>query len=170
MRVTQQRHFNLSAAKLMERLTQQEFYESRFAVQGVESYQFEQCAAQAEGFVVHIVRTIEVDMNRIPSFARRFVNSTMPLVTRFVWQNHAEAPFFGAYTVKIGNAPVSIEGKVQITEVAEHQCQQLIDIEINSAIPVMGKKIARALAERVEEVIEKDYQATLQVLAAEAKG
>lgn len=170
MRVTQQRRFSLSAAQLMERLTQQAFYEARFAQQGVENYQFEQCAAQTQGFVVHIVRTIEVDMNGIPSFARRFVSSSMPLTTRFVWQHQGSAPFLGSYKVSIGNAPVSITGKVQISALCEQQCEQLIDIEITSGVPVIGKKIARALAERVEDVIEKDYQATLQVLAAEAKG
>lgn len=163
MQITQQRRFNLTAAQLLQHLTQKRFYAARFAVQGIQDYRFLHFAQEDEGFVVHIERDIEVDASRIPSFAKRFVAKKMLLTTRFMWQTEA-APFIGAYEVSMGNAPVTIAGKVNIADVGEQQCEQNINIEITSSVPVVGKKIAGALAERVEEVLEKDYLATLQVL------
>lgn len=167
MRITQQRTYNLSAEQLMEKLTSQSFYEERFAVLGVSDYEFAEFGESHEGFVVHIVRTLQVDMSRIPSFAKRFVNASMELSTKFVWRIKEGASFAGQYAVKMGNVPVTIEGNTYVQNISESQCQQEVRITVSSSVPLVGKKIAAALAERVEEVIEKDYQATLKVLEKE---
>lgn len=168
MRVEQTRQYPLCVQAFLKYLTSQAFYEERFRLLGVEDYRFQRCEQTPEGFVVHIVRRMEVDLSRISAFARGFIGSTAELSTEFVWQNEGEAPYLGRYYVNMAGAPAKIEGQVVLNALSDSACEQEVALTIHCSVPLVGKKLAALLAKRVEVVLEEDYQATLTLLKSEA--
>lgn len=164
MKVVQTRTFPLSAERLLALLTSQEFYISRYNILEVSDYRFKQCEQTDAGFVIEISREIEIKTDRIPAFARRFVGDKAELSTKFVWQTEGEGPYEGRYSVEMAAAPVAISGVAVISALKADTCQQEITLDIKSSLPLVGKKLAALLAERVEKVLEEDYQATLRYL------
>lgn len=164
MEIKQQRKFPISAKELVGLLTDKSFYEARYDILGVEDYSFEEFGESADGYVVHILRTIAVDSSQVPAFARKFVGSHTNLSTKFVWQNEGEAPYSGRYNVTMPGAPATIEGTVVINATGDDTCEQDIDIDVTCNVPVVGKKLAKILGERVEQTLKKDYEATLTFL------
>lgn len=164
----QTRSYPVSAEQLLSFLTSKEFYVRRYNILEVEDYSFEQCEQTEQGFVVHIERNMPINTERIPSFARRFVGETAELSTRFVWDNQGAAPYVGHYSVAMAGAPVTIEGTVKVSAQTDSSCEQNIDLKIHCSVPIIGKKLAALLAQRVEKVLEDDYQATLRYLREHA--
>lgn len=164
MKIVQTRTFPVSAERLLALLTSQEFYVSRYNILEVRDYRFKQCELTEAGFVIEISREMEIKADRIPAFARRFVSDKAELSTKFVWQTQGAGPYEGRYSVEMAGAPVAINGVAIITALEAATCQQKITLDIKSSLPLVGKKLAALLAERVEKVLEEDYQATLRYL------
>jgi len=164
MKLAQTRTYPISAEQLLSLLTSREFYVGRYDILAVNDYCFEQCEQTEQGFVVHIKRNMPINTDRIPGFARRFVGDTAELSTKFVWENEGPSPYVGRYSVTMAGAPVTIEGVVRIAEQSVGSCEQHIALTIDCSVPLVGKKLAALLAQRVEVVLEDDYQATLRYI------
>lgn len=164
MNLVQTRTYPVSAEQLLSLLTSQAFYIGRYNILDVDDYSFEQCEQTEQGFVVHIKRNMPIKTDRIPGFARRFVGETAELSTQFVWDNEGPSPYVGRYSVTMAGAPVTIEGKVRISAQTDDSCEQYIALTIDCSVPLIGKKLAALLAERVEKVLEDDYKATLEYI------
>lgn len=164
MNVVQTRTFPISAERLLALLTSQEFYISRYNILEMSGYRFKQFEQTSAGFAIDISREVEVKMDRIPAFARRFVGDKVELSTKFVWQTEGEGPYEGRYSVEMAAVPVTINGVATISALTADVCQQKIVLNIKSSLPLIGKKLVALLAERVEKVLDEDYQATLRYL------
>lgn len=168
MSLVQTRRYPVSAEQLLALLTSKDFYVSRYNIQEVNDYHFEQCEQTEAGFVVQIKRSMAIKTDKIPSFARRFVGDTAELSTTFTWNNQGESPYQGRYNVVMAGAPVTITGDVSIHAGTAHSCEQHVALTISCSVPLVGKKLAALLAQRVEKVLEEDYQATLRYLEENA--
>lgn len=163
MKVERHQDYPLPAQQLMTVLTDRHFFEVRYAMSGDIEFRFDAFAEQPDGLLIRILRDIDIPMEKVPSFARRFVSDNQTLVQEFLWIERNSLPYRAHYRFALGKVPVEVHGEVTITE-QNGVAQQHMLVEVKSSVPLIGKKLAAMVGERVDKALDSDYRATLKYL------
>lgn len=163
MKVERQQSYSLPAQQLLTVLTDRHFFEQRHAMSGDIQFRFDAFGEQANGFLIRILRDIDIPMDKVPSFARRFIGNNKTLLQEFLWVERQSLPYRAHYRFALGNVPVEVHGEVTITEV-DGIAQQHMLMEAKSSVPLIGKKLATMVGERVDKALDSDYRSTLKYL------
>lgn len=96
--------------------------------------------------------TVTVDQRQdatgIPSVAKKFVGSEMHIVQVEEWSGPR-----GAITVTIPGKPGRITGTAELRQAGDRVVERIdLDIEVN--IPLVGGKIAKMIAEKLQKTLE----------------
>lgn len=163
MKVERHQDYQLPAQQLLTVLTDRSFFEERHAMSGDIQFRFDAFGEQADGFLIRILRDVDIPMDKVPSFARRFVGNNKTLVQEFLWVERNSLPYRAHYRVAFGKVPVEVHGEVTITEVNGVAHQHVL-AEVKSSVPLVGKKLAAMVGERVDRALDSDYRSTLKYL------
>lgn len=166
MEVQRHHDFSLPAPALLEVLTSQRYFESRFAMSGIEDYHFEAFDESRDGLMIRILRDLELSGGNMPSFARRFLGKQYTLVQEFLWTKRDEPPYRARYRFALGNIPVEVHGDVEIEDVDGH-ARQHYRVRVKSSMPLVGRKLEQLVGERVGKALDSDYRGTLRFLKQE---
>lgn len=163
MQVQRVQHYPVSAEALLTVLTARDFFQARHAMSGVQDFHFDVFAEQHDGFLIRIMRDIDIPLEKVPSFARRFLSPRATLVQEFLWYQRRQQPFRARYRFVLGNVPVEVRGEVTLQD---HQqgAEQRLAVEVSSQLPLIGRKLAALVGERVDRALDSDYRATLRYL------
>lgn len=166
MEVQRHHDFSLPAPELLEALTSRRYFESRFAMSGIEDYHFDAFEETREGLVIRILRDLELKADNVPSFARRFLGKQYTLVQEFVWTRRDEPPYRARYRFALGNIPVEVHGDVEIEDLGA-TARQNYRVRVKSSVPLIGRKLEQLVGERVGKALDSDYRGTLKFLEQE---
>lgn len=163
MRVQRVQHYPLAADELLAVLTDRDFFLARHAMSGIADVHFDVFAEQRDGLLIRMLRDIDIPLEKVPSFARRFLSSRATLVQEFLWYQRQQQPFRARYRFALGKVPVEVRGEVLLRD---HQqgAEQQLKVEVNSSLPLIGSKLAALVGERVDRALDSDYRATLRYL------
>lgn len=166
MEVQRHHDFSLSASDLLEALTSQRYFESRFAMSGIDDYHFEAFEETRDGLLIRILRDLEISGSNVPSFARRFLGTQYTLVQEFLWKKRDQPPYRAEYRFALGNVPVEVRGAIEIEE-RDGVARQHYRVRVSSSMPLIGRKLEKLVGERVEKALDSDYRGTLRFLEQE---
>jgi len=167
VKVDRYQDYPLPAQQLLAVLTDRHFFEARHVMSGVTDFHFDAFGEQADGFLIRILRDVKITSDKVPAFAKRFLGSNNTLVQEFLWTERNVLPYRARYRFSLGSVPVEVRGDVTITE-RNGQAQQHLLIQVHSTVPLIGKKLAAMVGERVEDALNSDYRATLRYLREKA--
>jgi hypothetical protein len=163
MKVEHEHEFAVPPSKLLEVLTSRAYFEARFAMSGVDDFWFDAYEETERGFLIRVLRELEIRSDKVPAFARRFLGQHYTLTQEFLWTRRAELPYRAEYRFKLGDIPVTVFGEMRITGENGHAGQQY-RVEVDSTVPVIGRKLVGLVSERVDKALESDYRGTLKYL------
>lgn len=102
------------------------------------------------------------DAGNIPSFAKKFVGAELQIVQSEVW----DGPH-GDITVTIPGKPGAISGTADVRQDGDRVVETVVlDIEVN--IPLVGGKIAKMIAEKLQKTLDVEEATGRRWLAQEA--
>lgn len=166
MKVERTHEFDVPAATLVDVLTSRRFYECRHQMSGIDDYRFDAFDETERGFLIRILRDIEINGSNIPSFARRFLGRSYTLTQEFLWTHRDQPPYRARYRFALGNLPVEVNGDVTITQV-DGRARQRYVVLVTSNMPLIGAKLAGLVGERVDKALDSDYRGTQRYLQHE---
>lgn len=79
------------------------------------------------------------------------------------WFRKSDTEWHCEFRVHIESVPAKIKGMMKLSG-SETQCTNQIMLSVRCDVPLLGKKVARFLAEDCHAKIEREYQATRQLL------
>jgi hypothetical protein len=163
MQVERRHDFDVSARELVDAMTSREFFRFRFSLSGVDDFRFDAFEQTDAGFLIRVLRDMEISGGNVPVFARKFLGQTYTLVQEFLWTSLEQSPYRAEYHFYLGNIPVQVKGGIEITERngRAHQCYR---VHVSSSVPVVGRKLVNLVGERVEKALDSDYRGTLRFL------
>lgn len=167
MKVERTQSYPISARALVDILTDKEFFLARFKMSNIENCHFEAFEKQGNDLVIRMLREVSLRPGNVPTFARKFIGSSYTMVQEFIWTETEKMPFHARYRFSVGSAPVEVNGSIEVTEV-DGKAQQAIRVNISSTVPLVGKKIAALVAEKVESGLDSDYRGTLRYIESQA--
>lgn len=163
MKVERSQRYPVSADTLFDVMTDRAFYESRFAMSGIDDYHFEAFDRHGNELVIRIVREVALKADSVPGWAKRFVGKPQRLVQEFVWTCSDAPPYRARYRFAIGSVPVDVGGEVEIRD-AGGEAEQNIRMEVDSRVPLIGGKISSFACDKVEKGLDSDYRGTMRYL------
>jgi len=163
VKIERYQDYPLSAEQLVAVLTDRHFFEERHAMSGVTNFHFDAYGEQADGFLIRILRDIDIPMDKVPSFARRFIGNNKTLVQEFLWFERNQQPYRAHYRFVLGKVPVEVRGEMNIAD-RDGVARQHIVVQVHSSVPLIGNKLAAMVGERVDKGLDSDYRATLKYL------
>jgi hypothetical protein len=163
VKVERYQDYPLAAEQLLAVLTDRHFFEARHAMSGVDDFHFDAFGEQPDGFLIRILRDIEIPVDKVPSFARRFVSGNSTLVQEFLWFERQRQPYRARYRFALGKVPVEVRGEMTLAE-REGIARQHLLVQVHSSVPLIGNKLAAMVGERVDKALDSDYRATLKYL------
>lgn len=166
MKVEHEHEFPVSPETLLQVLTSRRYFEARFAMSGVDDFHFDAFTETDQGLLIRVLRDLEIRSDKVPSFARRFLGQRYTLTQEFLWTERAELPYRAQYRFKLGDIPVTVHGEMKITD-QNGQAGQQYRVEVESSVPVIGRKLVELVGERVDKALESDYRGTLKHLRQE---
>src|SRR6056297_120879 len=93
MKLQVSRDFPVTADKLLEILLSRDFYETRYAMSGIDDFSFAAFEDTSRGFLIRIHRKMEIKAANVPAFARRFVGNQAVLETEFLCTERDQQPY-----------------------------------------------------------------------------
>lgn len=163
MKVERFQDYPLPAEQLLAVLTNKHFFEERHAMSGVQHFHFDAFGEQADGFLIRILRDVDIPLDKVPSFARRFIGNNNTLVQEFLWTERQQAPYRARYRFALGKVPVEVRGEMTVMDQGGKARQHLL-VQVHSSVPLIGNKLAAMVGERVDKALDSDYRATLKYL------
>ncbi|MFN3713437.1 MAG: DUF2505 domain-containing protein [Alcanivoracaceae bacterium] len=163
MKVERFQDYPLAAEQLLAVLTDRHFFETRYAMSGVDNFHFDAFGEQSDGFLIRTLREIDIPMDKVPSFARRFLSSNNTLIQEFLWVERQKQPYRAHYRFALGKVPVEVRGEITLAE-REGIARQHLMVQVHSSVPLIGNKLAAMVGERVDKALDSDYRATLKYL------
>jgi hypothetical protein len=166
MKVEHQHEFEVTPATLLDVLTSHRYFEARFAMSGIEDFWFDAYEETREGFLIRVEREIEIRSEKLPSFARRFLGQRYTLTQEFLWTHRDALPYRAQYRFKLGDIPVTVHGEMRIDD-HDGKAAQQYRVQVESSVPVIGRKLVDLVGQRVDKALESDYRGTLRYLEQE---
>ncbi|CAM3370508.1 DUF2505 domain-containing protein [Nocardioides dubius] len=100
-------------------------------------------------------------VGRIPGFAKKFVGDELRIVQQEQWSG-----LIGTISVTIPGKPGKITGTAQLQSSTDG-VREVVDLDVEVGIPLVGGKIAGLLAEQLSEALEIEQAVGLRWLAGE---
>lgn len=164
MKLQTTRHFPVSAETLLGILLSRDFYQKRYAMSGIDDFSFDAFDQTPRGFLIRILRQMEIKSGSVPSFARKFVGSQAVLETEFLCTEKDQQPYRIEYRFSFGKVPVKVEGVMEIRDEEDGTARQDIYATVSSSIPLIGGKLAALVGEKADKGLQSDYRATCRYI------
>ncbi|MEI8256806.1 MAG: DUF2505 domain-containing protein, partial [Deltaproteobacteria bacterium] len=118
--------------------------------------------ASATNIEVDLTRVVPVDLEKLPAFARPFLSAeqTMRHDTRWI---RTGPDVRARLTITAIGKPVRIVGTARLVARGERSRLSL-EFEVTSDVPILGRRIAKLMAETIEAALEADHAYTLRYL------
>jgi len=110
--------------------------------------------------------TITVDQRQdagsIPSFAKKFVGAELQIVQQETWEGPS-----GRISVTIPGKPGNITGTAELRQDGD-RVVETVDLDVEVGIPLVGGKIAKLIAEKLQKTLEVEQRTGRDWLATHA--
>lgn len=163
MKLERTRHYPIAPDQLVAMFTSKDYFRLRYRVSGIDDYRFDAFEETSRGFLIRILRDMEIRSNNVPSFARKFVGKNAVLTTEFLWIERENIPYVAEYRFSFGKAPVQVIGRVKIYPEGENSRED-IALTIESNVPIIGNRLAALVGEKVDKGLDSDHRGTLKYI------
>mgnify|MGYP003155171872 CR=1 FL=1 len=99
----------------------------------------------------------------VPGVLASFHREWNPVRQEEHWFRKSDSEWHCEFRVRIEGVPAKIKGMMRLMGEGE-TCTNLVTLNVRCDVPLLGKKIARFLADDSHARIEREYEATRQLL------
>lgn len=124
---------------------------------------------EAEVIEVELERTTPVAWQAIPVWARAFLSRRQVMRHRTRWQRVSPTWVEAILDIAPVGRRVSAHGTGSIVQLTPERTRMTLRFTVDSAIPVLGAKVARLYARQIREALRADHAFTLRYLEEETR-
>ena len=166
MKIEQTNRYEISADELLEMFMDENFFRERYKIANVNDYTIEKFEKRSDRFVIEIKRPMKFRTPaKVPSILKKIVKDELNITINMEWALDDSVVHEGTYSFSVEGIPVEVRGTMTLEPDGEGALNHM-RIRVKSGIPVVGKKVAQFVGEKVKIGLEKDYQGTLRYIEA----
>lgn len=171
MKVELTYHYDVPSEQLIATLTDKGYYESRYRMnQPASQGRFDTWDESDTGLTIGIVKEVPINLDKLPAALKPFLSSSMDLTLDMLWIDCGRAHRADKATadcrMHLGKAPLKIDGRMKISD-QQGKAQQVWQLTLSCSVPLVGKKLLEKAAPKVRKLLDGEYQAVSDYLAAQ---
>lgn len=137
---------------------------AKYTALGATHFEMARFSASADEISIDLSRKIPINLDKIPSFARKFIGDEQTMRHETHWRRVSADKVIGRLTITPVGRPVKITGEATLTPRGDGQSRLSIEFDVTSDVPLIGGKIAKVFAEQIEAALGADHAFTLSYL------
>jgi len=141
-----------------------DYVQQKYAALGAGALRLLHFECSATLIALELERALPLDPARMPAWARRLVGSTLNLRQRSRWRRLGPTQVEAELEIAPLGLPVHAQGHGQISEIAGGSCRMQLSWQLRSALPLLGGRVERLLAEQLKRALAQDHAFTLSYL------
>ena len=164
MKISKKHQYPISSSDLISIYLDENFYHYRYKMANISDYEIVEFGKKGNQFITSVKRPIAIRApSNLPRALKKFIDRDNSIITTVAWELEGENASVGQYSFDLVGIPVTVKGTNSITPDGENASNQ-INPTTSSSIPLLGKKIATMVGEKVNSGVDKDYAGTLQYI------
>lgn len=130
----------------------------------ISDYEIIEFGQKGNQFITAVKRpiTIRAPAN-FPKALRKFIDRDNMVITTIAWELEGDHSRLGQYRFDLVGVPVDVKGTNIVKSDGENSLNQ-IELMVTSSIPLLGRKIASMLGEKIASGVDKDHTGTLMFI------
>ncbi len=145
-------HYPRPVSAFKEMLESETYLLEKYAWLGEEEVEILNCGEKGGIFCVEVRRIVPIE---VPRFAGRFLSPKSHVHEKDEWEIFEPHLLKGIWTVQVKGAPFQLEGTMDVKPSGEG-CVQMVTGTVSSAVPLIGRRLERFIAEDARKKIERE--------------
>lgn len=167
MELRSARSFDADIDIVFSLLTDREYLLAKFVALGHEHGEVLECAPAGDGFRIRTRRVVEIPL---PAVARKVLKPRNTIEQVDEWGPASASGRRGTWSTSTKGAPLELSGEVRLSGNAGGGCTYEVSGELKVKVPLVGGKIAGALAGDAQREMDADVGFVEQYLAEHPRG
>ncbi|MBK8971116.1 MAG: DUF2505 domain-containing protein [Hahellaceae bacterium] len=149
MKVQVEQRFSQPIDKVFAAFGDRARLEEKLRFLGSRNVQIKSFESSPSHIVAHIVREVPAEA---PAMLKKFIAEWNTTEQKEEWKGSPEAGYSGTFSVNLVGIPVTISGRFSL-KAAGNETLQLVELEADSRVPLVGKKLAEFTAGKSKEAL-----------------
>jgi hypothetical protein len=154
MEVKAQHHYPKGVEAVLAAFGNKKKIEARFAAMGARNIAVQTCKVTKTSMDMSMTREVPVEA---PSLLKKFMGEWNQVTQVEHWTGSAAKGFTGELTLTLHGVPVSVTGSLHLHGDAS-SCTNEICMKFESAVPLVGKKLAEFIASGAAKEMQREYE------------
>ncbi len=151
--------YSKDADTVFRMFTDKAYFERKYAA-STSSFEVLEHAQDESRFQIKVRRVMPADVP-VPGFAKKFLPGEMTVVQEDVWDLASRT---GRINIEIAGAPVTVSASMKLVDGA-NGAENQVSWSIDCNVPLLGKKVAKFVAEDIQAKSPADLRLSNEILA-----
>jgi hypothetical protein len=149
-----------------------EYPQQKYLALGATAVRIDRFDADAQTIKVSLERVVPVAEARIPAWARCLLGREQTLCHDSAWRRVLPCRVDARLEITPVGLPVQARGTGSIVELPAGTSRMTLSWQIDSSLPMLGRRVERLFAEQVRTALDEDHRFTVRFLrqSAPARG
>jgi len=167
MKIEQTNGYEISADELLKMFMDESFFRERYKIANVNDYTIDTFEKRNDRFVIEIKRPMKFRTStKLPPILKKLIKEELIITINMEWELDDSVEHKGTYSFSVEGIPVEVRGTMTLEPDGDGGALNHMRIRVKCGIPVVGKKVAQFVGEKVKIGLEKDYHGTLRYIEA----
>lgn len=157
MELSKSHKYNKSTEEILDAFTSsEEYYKKKYEAMGAKDIEVLEFGKDGDIFRIKTKRAVPANA---PGFAKKILGDWNTMIEVDEWVIHNNEVKAGEYTVDIVGTPISIRGEIILKpRTSGEGCEHIVNAIIVVKIPLIGKKIAKFIADETSDTLDQEFE------------
>ncbi|OQX39689.1 MAG: hypothetical protein B0D91_01070 [Oceanospirillales bacterium LUC14_002_19_P2] len=156
MKVTARHQYTASVEDIYAFFASETTVNDKYEALGSRKFRIKDLTTGPDTLTIDSRREVPVG-DEIPAMLKKFAGEWNRVRQRENWNKNSDGSYSCKLRIDIDGVPVKINGDMTL-QPEENGCVNIVDIEINSSVPLVGKALAEFVGQNTEQQMESEYQ------------
>lgn len=152
-------HFPKDSDTVIKMFTDKDYFLEKYQMVGATNIELLDHELDGDRFTVEIKRDVPADVP-VPSFAKKFMASTMTVVQRDTWDIQSKT---GQLHIDLRGVPVQVTCEMDLVDDGTG-CTLILNFDARANVPLIGKKVERLILDDIISKLDADTEAGIRLL------
>lgn len=165
MNIQEQHFYDIPAQDLIEIFLDESYIHARCDMPDIESYTIDHYGEKDGRLVISLTAEVIVKLpDQIPKVLKKLVRDRHTMTSTVEWELEGKDTRVGHYRFAMSGVPAEIQGTHSIKPHGTNGSVNQLDIQVKSAIPLLGKTLCKFIGSEVKTGLTDEYDATLDYI------
>lgn len=153
MKIIAKHEYSCTSGELYELFSSDGFHSDKFAACGARNVEVVESEKTDDTFSITLDREVPAD---VPGVLKSLIGEWNTITQTEEWEDVGDDEYICDFALSTEGVPAEITGTMNVMPQGKG-CVNHVEMEIESSVPLLGKKLAQFIAKDAEKTLGKEY-------------